>query len=181
MLRKIRLIAIVLSAFLPICLMLMLTGNAEIIWHGFGVDSQGQIYIGTSKSIDVFEQGMKVDSIPIPVFRSYYFTVDNDVLLIAATRDVYTLDLQGAELTHTFDPSAHIYASLKHKRVAQSRDGATYRAHNVLLRSTVSKKNGTLVYMMPLYDFIIKVLLYLSMLAIVYLGASSALKVLGVL
>ena len=176
MFRKVRLIAIVLAAFLPICLLLMFTGNAEIIWHGFGVDSLGQIYVGTANTIDVFLDGIQIRSIPLPAFRSYYFTVDNDELLIAATRDIYTLDLYGVELTHTLDPSARTYSLLQHKRTAQSSNGTIYRAHNLLLRCTISKEDGAVVYKMPMFDFAVKLLLYTAMVAIIYLGTSNELK-----
>ena len=158
---KILIFVKVLGACFPIVMLLMLSGVVSVQWHGFGVDSGGSVYVGTGREIRVYAEGVPVRSVDIPDFQSYYFTVQNDTIVLATPGRRYVTDLDGNILDAQDDGSGAAYAELQKLRSVRGQDGAAYRA-KTLLRHTVVKEDGTAVYQMALADFAARLLWLLS-------------------
>lgn len=88
-----------MAAILPIIFWPVASGLVCIAWHGFGVDSNGYVYVGTESAIQVFDKKACIKTINIPQYRSYSFTVRNDQILLADASEIVTLSLDGNELS----------------------------------------------------------------------------------
>ena len=111
----------------PITFLLAASGLVAIDWYGFGVDSEGNIYIGQKSEICVYEESVCIRTIDIPQYRSYYFTIDHDEILLASPSHVYTFDLNGQMLSKESDPSGRFGMPS-----TQSPCSPGYSLHNLL-------------------------------------------------
>ena len=160
----------------PIAFLLAASGLVSIDWNGFGVDSEGNIYIGQKSKICVYEESVCIRTIDIPQYRSYYFTIDHDEILMASPTHVYTFDLNGQMLSKESDPSGSAYSDLQWTRNVQTATGAQYRRTHRFFRDAVITEDGTVVYQMPTGDYLAKLLHHFSMVAFVIFGVKILLK-----
>lgn len=142
---------------------LIMSNTVYINWNGFGIDSEERVYIGNNSKIDVYQNGGYIGSISLPPYRTYSFTIQgNDTILLSNSLDVYNYDLSGAELSSRPDDQCTLYNQFKQKSSHVSIKGVRYMRKNFLLRYSVIKEDGTIVYQMPLFDYVVKLALIAS-------------------
>lgn len=146
---------------------------------GFAADSQGRLYVGRDKRIEIFEGGKLIGEISPRTARGYTFTVlPDDTILVYTGSMQRILDLQGNELdnsnTDTFKNSEHYPASIRFKFV--SSNGDIYRAHFPLGYTIICKNGKEIVYKLPVAAYIVRVLFILSFPATAFLMISYLVK-----
>lgn len=143
------------------CLMLILTGIANPFLSGFAVDSSNRLYIGTQNEIRVYADGLLVDTINPKTSSSYAFTISKDQkIILAATTDIYTMDLEGNVLNTQTDPGADMYNQIKYRnRQFISHGGDKYTLVSVLGWTRIDKNGEETVYKISPLSFAVKVLL----------------------
>lgn len=133
-------------------------------FHGFGVDSEGRLYVGLGRSIAVYENGDKIYEIRRNYTRrGYVFTVQpDDTLIICSGNSVCTVDLKGNEIIEPWEEDAWTADRIKTgKYYFRSSDGRNYTARRPLGRLTIYQEDAV-IYQMPLVEYILVVLLIVS-------------------
>lgn len=165
-----------LGCFYPIIFILRATDIVSIEWYGFGVDSEGYIYIGRPSEICVYKEGLCIRTIDIPQYRSYYFTINDSNILLASSSRVYIFDLNGMMLSKELDPSGSAYSDLQWMREVRTPTGTLYRRTHRFFRDAIEKEDGTVVYQMPMGDYLAKILYYLGGGSLVIFGIKMLLE-----
>ena len=144
-------------------------------WHGFGVDSGGQVYTGQPGKLLVHADRELVNEITIPKYRTYFFTIlDNDTILIADASDIDIYDLSGNLLESYPDPGPDKYNELQRTRTLQHSSGDVYKARNFFAVHIITKNGETVVYRTPVIDILLYLLAMLSF--VVILGSAIAIN-----
>ena len=139
----------------------------KMTWHGFGVDSNGRIYTGQTGKITVHMNQQPVDTISIPKYRTYYFTVqEEDTVLIADATEVDIYDLSGNLLDSYKDPGPSKYNELQWTKTIHTSSGDTYRLRSFLGFHTVIKNSETIVYRTSTSDYLLFLLAIFSFIAV---------------
>ena len=147
---KARFILLIVSMLmLLITFFLELTGIIYTNWNGCGVDSAGQVYIGGKNKILVFQEGEQVNTIYLPNFRSYMFTLTNDQIVLSSGAMKYTFDLQGNELASEDDYGGRYYAQLTEMSRFTGGDGKRYSVTESAGIYKVRRSGATIVYSTP--------------------------------
>ena len=142
----------------------LIFGNVNFNLQGFAVDSNGLLYLGFNSKIQVIGDGVPIRSISAKTSKGYSFTIQsNDTILLCALNKVYTLDLQGNELSVKDDYTTNIFNEIYNERETfKSNDGTIYRLKNILGYYYICSDNGDVIYKMPLLDFTIKIISIVS-------------------
>jgi hypothetical protein len=141
-----------------ISLLLLFTGNAAMDINGFGVDSQGRMYIGRLHQIDIYVDGEKQDTIQIPKYRVWTFSVqEDDTILLSDAKVAYTMDLSGNIISEADDSSARTYAGLWPRTKITGNDGKLYRVFGLWRTQIVCVENNEVVYQIPFVDIFSRV------------------------
>ena len=150
--------------------------KATIQLNGFAVDSAERLYIGKEGRIEVYDDGALQYTVSPRTDRAYAFTItDRDVLIVSTVEDVYEMDLTGQTVYREYeDPSFEIYKRLQGIDTFTSANGNTYTLKNQHLRYAFVKNDTQTVYVMPLYDFIVKITFFVG----VFLGFADGIFVL---
>ena len=152
--------------FLPLLLYSILCIFPKTTWHGFGVDSNGRIYTGQAGKITVHLNQKTIDTIPIPDYRTYYFTVqEEDTVLIADATEVDIYDLSGNLLDSYKDPGPSKYNELQWTKTIHTSSGDTYRLRSFLGFHTIMKNGETIVYRTSTSDYLLFLLAIFSFMA----------------
>ena len=153
--------------FLPLLLYSILCIFPKTTWHGFGVDSNGRIYTGQAGKITVHLNQKTIDTIPIPDYRTYFFTVqEDDTVLIADATEVDIYDLSGNLLDSYKYPGPSKYNELQWTKTIHTSSGDTYRLRSFLGFHTIMKNSETIVYRTSTSDYLLFLLAILSFLVI---------------
>ena len=157
---------------LLIWLVLTATGAISPYVSCFAVDSRDRLYVGKHNRIDVYEDGILVDSIITKTSQGYLFTIaygeSGDYLCLASSTHVNYMDLSGKKLDSFEDPGGDVYRQMKRtRREFLSRQSDTYRLHDILGWHYIEKNDAEIVYRISLFSFLAKYALYL---AFVFLG-----------
>ena len=177
-----KIIAICMLIIFPIilpCAFLGITGKVSLSYSGFAVDQDSNLYIGRDSianricMIDVVApNGEVLRQVSAQTSRGYCFDITKDnILRINVGSFVYETDLYGnvirkkktAELSYDQIPSTRIFHRFS------SPDGHEYVARNPFFRPCVYRVDGntkTLVYQMPLFDYVVKVVMMLAFLGL---------------
>lgn len=127
-------------------------GAPQTEWYGFGVDSDGQVYIGRPTQIEVYQDGEYVSSIEIPKNRIYYFTVqEDDTILLSTSLNAYILDLSGRELSCKPDDMCSVFNKLQWQKEVKTRSGEIFRYQDSLGCKTIENENGEIIFQS--YDY----------------------------
>ena len=161
-------IAFVSSVFcLPFFLYSIICIFPMMQWHGFGVDTRGQVYTGQVGKIQVYANRELVNEIPIPKYKTYYFTVqENDTILIADASDVDVYDLSGILLDTYSDPGPDKYNELQWMRTVHNSSGDIYKQKWFFGIRTITKNNETIVYRTPTSNYLLYILSIISFITI---------------
>ena len=166
-----RLFIVVRTVFLTmICYLIFLSSN----WHGFGVDSSGRLYLGNKEYISILENSQEIQKIPLPLYRTYYFTVQADDTIIVATEScVYIIDSCGNVLSSRYEEGDTTYSQLQHQKLVLGADGEQYLLQKYLGRKIIKDKSGTVIYKEPLNEYVGNLVFSLPFLLIVLILAFS--------
>lgn len=116
-------------------------------WHGFGVDSQNKVYIGKQNEIIVYIKGKKTTSIPIPPFRTYYFTVSkDDTILLSTSLKIFIFDSEGNQLSCEPDVGNSMYDKLRRQKSTEVNGETFYLKSDVLGKYSVIDEQGTVLF-----------------------------------
>ncbi len=127
----------------PIVL-LMVTGKITLFdLHGFGVDTEERVYLGTANGkILVWKDQQQIGTLHAPTSRGYQITVKDDEILCAIGNADYRMDLDGNILEKSDDPTSSLYASLQFQRSCTTADGTTYRLRHFWGRTSVVRDSA---------------------------------------
>lgn len=147
-----------------ICSILIGSRIASPFVSCFALDSQGRLYVGKHNRIDVYDNGILIDTITTRTSREYLFTiVEEDVLLLATSTTVYHMDTSGKIQTSFEDPTGKIHRQLKLMRKEfVSSQSDIYRLHNIWGWHYISKNESETIYSISLLSFLTKCLLFIS-------------------
>lgn len=143
-----------------LCLTMLISGKVSVGTHGFGVDSNGRLYVGMESSINVYEDGILVKKISTEQYRAYNITITKgDVLVIADAGELLLCDENGVVKYSKGDPGCDEYERLEKETLFHAADGHTYELGSPLGRTEIVRDDGTVVYQMTLFDYGVKLFL----------------------
>ena len=165
-----------LCILLPLLLYSLIVIAPNNQWHGFGVDSNGYVYIGKKDKIVQYHDNNQIGCIPIPSYRTYSFTLQhNDTILIADSSKVNIFDLSGNHLYSYQDPGPSKYSELQWLRKINTVSGDTYRLRSILGFHTITKNGDVIVYHTSMNDYALSLLAILSF--VIILGTTAVMLV----
>ncbi len=131
-------------------------GTISLTMQVFAVDSMHRLYLGKETKIEVLEGDVIVKTISPKTSRGYAFTItENDTILLDNGAYIYTLDLDGNELSKkpwnaSIDNNTWIF---------NAKDGTKYKLSSPFWRyqiNHITEGGVKTVYKMPLFDYVIK-------------------------
>lgn len=161
---KVILIMFVISLILiGFCAHMIVDGFVSIQYAGFGVDSDGNLYVGWGHKISVYENGTEIYTIERGTSRGYYFAVQgNDTIILSTSSNVIVMDLYGEEVLESWvDYDKETYNALKEESKSFTLDGDEYTANLTLGQVTIFCNND-IIYKSPDFDRFVICLTYLS-------------------
>ena len=158
--KMLKIYSCIIFTLVVICFYFMISGNVTIGYSGFGFDSSDVLYIGTDTAIEKYVDGNKVGEINPQTSRGYAFTLENDIILLSTASYVYNLDLDGTVISKEEDIGTKTFNKIERKKNHFiTPDGREYRFKSFLGRRYIDDAAGTVIYKMPLLDYIVKVVL----------------------
>jgi hypothetical protein len=150
-----------ISCIIVLCLALIIAGAATPFISSFAVDKSNRLYVGTQNEIRVYADSLLVDTISPKTSKSYAFTINKDqTITLAASTNVYTMDLKGNVLQSQTDPGANMYNQIQYrKRKFISHNGDEYRLVSALGWTRIVKNGEETVYRISPLSFATKILL----------------------
>lgn len=162
------LFAAILCLFAVAIARLLLSAN-EVISHGplqgFSVDSEENIYIGTPKKIEVYQNNRKLRTVDPGTSRYYCFYIEDDKLIIGHASDYssYIYDLYGNFISDGEDNYTVVKDEAK-RRILIEQNGKQYvlkqyfgfKPYEVLCNDEIVFKQSTLdfcFYGLPFWIF----------------------------
>ncbi|MBQ3010082.1 MAG: hypothetical protein IJD81_02700 [Oscillospiraceae bacterium] len=136
-----------------------------IYQYGFGLDNAGNLYIGSTYDIFVYNSsGEKINQFPA-VYIKYLMTVYNEKIFIKGTEHYIVLDLQGNILDEIRIDSKEAKAIPEIYRYKfYSNDGSRYELKNILFRAKIYQLDNNakeIVWKLPITQFVPKVIYYI--------------------
>ena len=147
--KAIQIIAICLMIISAFPFFLTITECIDTGYHGFGVDSQGQLYLGKRSCIRVYLDGALVDTIKLPDYRYYWMTVEKDHIVIAGDSVIETYTLQWELVSEESDYSADAYDAMREKHTSVTVSGTKYTIQSQGFEQTIVDDNGMIHYRTP--------------------------------
>lgn len=163
-----KLLVVYLLIVWPIIVLFLLakiTGKITISYVGFAIDHNNNIYLGKDSTIEVLDYDGKVlRSISPYTSRGYKFTITPDNQIKISTGDyLYLTDLSG-NLISKKDISNYTDDDLLRENRYEfiSSDGVHYKMKNHFLRPCIYRIDATkktIIYKMPIFDYIVKLIM----------------------
>ena len=130
---------------------------------GYGVDIEGNVYVGKHSKIDVYEEDDLIRTIYLKDGSEiYFFEVNRDNLIVVQTTDeIYAMDLEGNFLSTIVANTEGVAYDIDTTREFFSSDGTLYSVKNRLGREKLvryDKGKEIIVYQLPLNSYIFKTL-----------------------
>lgn len=145
--------------------------------HGFGVDSNGYVYIGKSDQVEVFEEGRMIRAIQLPPHRAYYFTVQADDTILFSNSDYYyVLDLNGDVLSKKPEFEFQIFNRLKTQREVVTESGMRYLYQNIFGCEIIKNNDGEIIYQTPLKNYLPLLMLSLMIICLCFPAIESIIQ-----
>ena len=146
-----------------IAIMLVIFGKINISYQGFAIDSKNNLYIGYGSGIiKKYKDKTLLRTISAQTSRGYDFTIlENDVIYVDCGNRAHYIDSNGTVLktiTKDIPRFTELRPSLKE---FLSTNGTLYRLENSFGRTKIveySNTKKTIIYEMPLFDFLVKIL-----------------------
>ena len=133
-----KIIRITAILLMILCCIPWLLTTHEVIdtgYHGYGVDSQGKVYLGKHSCIRIYQNGALLDTIQLPDYRYYWMTVEKDQIVIAGDSNIKTYTLQFELVLKQSVSSADTYHAMRDDHTSVTVNASTDRA-TLVFRST---------------------------------------------
>ena len=159
--------AIILGCIFAICMMLIISGTVKTSITCFAVDTAGNVYVGGTGQIIVYTDGVEVRRFGSVHARAYAFTIDEEnVIWVSSPTQNYTMDMYGRVLkTWTGEDNVHFDLPLSMISEFTAANGDVYELKKCFGRPHIVKNGMNVVYQMPMFSYIIKVLFFSAMFA----------------
>ena len=156
----------IFAVVLP-CLILIATGVVSTEIKCFAIDSTDRIYVGRARKIDVYEDGVLVDSFSAKTAKAYAFTIlPDDTILLSTSTIVYSMDLEGNVLNSYTDTGT--YDTLRgESEVFTTQSGDVYKLKGKFVWPRIVKNSDEVVYKISIGAFIIRFILCVSVICFV--------------
>ena len=131
-------------------------------YSGFGIDTNGILYVGTDSGIKKYHNSEVIGEIYQQTSRGYSFTVQSDdTILLSTGYEFITMNSNGTVLIRTdVDGNTRLESEIrKSNRVFYNVNGSAYSVKHPLLRTTVYDESGKIVFQMPLLDYCFRILM----------------------
>lgn len=125
---------------------------------GFGVDSNGLLYVGRKAQVEVYHNGELVGFVPVPVQKegwSMGVSTDNQIILCAGA-EKYLIKTDGTILSKSEDQNSKTANALARKQLVQGNNGEIYRLRHRWICPTIDC-DGTVIYRAPFVDVMARV------------------------
>ena len=154
----------------------MLSGLVTLNIKGFGFDSKGYLYIGKEMSIEKYLGNSLVEKIYPHTSRDYSFSLQDDIIYLSNIEDVYELDLAGNVITQHEDLHGKAFVELQEITEVTDSFGTSYKLMNSFGREYIESETGEIIYKMPVWQYFIKLLLYLEIPLVLVFGILIVIK-----
>lgn len=160
----------ILGPLMFFCMSMLMLEKANISYYGFAIDSDGNIYLGKSSTIQVVDRsGMEIRSIRSMTSRGYNFTIIDDQIYLDTAAHYYIMDLygnildegEGTEENESRFPKINSLGFIDASRFTDSA-GNRYIMRTRFLRTVIYQYHDgirTEIYQMPLFDYFTRLLL----------------------
>ena len=143
------------------CNLMILLGTVNLSINGFGVDSQGYLYVAEGTEICVYQNDVHVRTISLGSDTYAFAMGSDDVLLVAYPSAVDRMDKSGKVFESWEDPSSVTYQQIKNSsKTMVTSDGDEYRKVSELGWTRIVKNGTEVVYKISVLSFVVKLLLY---------------------
>lgn len=149
-----------------VIMILLLSGTVRVECMGIRIDPAGNIYVGLTEEIRVFDKsGQLLRTISPKTSKNYVFHVDGDKLLLDSASSHYVMDLNGAVLEERSYSELPSYMQTPEKITVK---GATYYFHCGFYYRVTIEEHGekTVAVQMPILDLIVKIAFFVMIAAI---------------
>lgn len=149
------------------CLFLIASGKSSPCINGFAVDSYGRLYVGELTKISVYKDKSKIKEISPLTTRGYTFTIKADEIIVATSSEVWYLNLTGEIKRSEDDSDTEKFNFIKsNNKTFISDTGKKYSIDYSYGRWKIVC-DGSIILQMSLLDYIVKILLIISIVALV--------------
>jgi hypothetical protein len=149
-----------------VIMILLLSGTVRVECMGIRIDPAGNIYVGLTEEIRVFDKsGQLLRTISPKTSKNYVFHVDGDKLLLDSASSHYVMDLNGAVLEERSYSELPSFMQTPEKITVK---GATYYFHCGFYYRVTIEDHGekTVAVQMPTLDLIVKIAFFVMIAAI---------------
>ncbi len=149
-----------------VIMILLLSGTVRVECMGIRIDRAGNIYVGLTEEIRVFDKsGQLLRTISPKTSKNYVFHVDGDKLLLDSASSHYVMDLNGAVLEERSYSELPRFMQTPEKITVK---GATYYFHCGFYYRVTIEEHGekTVAVQMPTLDLIVKIAFFVMIAAI---------------
>ena len=145
--------------FFPIVLIWILLVLPNSQWHGFGVDSEGNVYIAKQAEIQCYYENNLISTFCIQGYKAFSITIQPDNTLLAVLPDQsHTYDLRGKLLSVSEESDTILYNKLLYRTSVQSSNGSEYSCSRILGYTRISNHNGVILYQTPISEYVMLIL-----------------------
>lgn len=149
-----------------VIMILLLSGTVRVECMGIRIDPAGNIYVGLTEEIRVFDKsGQLLRTISPKTSKNYVFHVDGDKLLLDSASSHYVMDLNGTVLEERSYSELPRFMQTPEKITVK---GATYYFHCGFYYRVTIEEHGekTVAVQMPILDLIVKIAFFVMIAAI---------------
>lgn len=139
-------------------LILLMSGTARIGCEGIRIDGNGNIYVGLTEEIRVFDQsGQFLRTISPMTSKGYVFEIDGDKLFVDCASTSYVMDLNGSVLELRSYPQ--LPSIMKTPKTITVNETIYYiHCSRFFYRVSIEKLGEkTVAVQMPIFDLIVEV------------------------
>ena len=148
-----------------VIMILLLSGTVRVECMGIRIDPAGNIYVGLTEEIRVFDKsGQLLRTISPKTSKNYVFHVDGDKLLLDSASSHYVMDLNGDVLEERSYSELPSFMQTPEKITVK---GATYYFHCGFYYRVTIEEHGekTVAVQMPILDLIVKIAFFVMWVA----------------
>lgn len=151
------------------CIVLIMAGVVDLSVKCYSIDSEGNLYIGIHKEIDVYSNGELIRSFSPKTSRDYVFTIRDDEILLSTPTYLFRMDLYGNVIESGEDKSGGTFFLLQANKYKIVLNQDHYELKGILGWTKIVKNDTQVVYRISGLSFTVKMVLYLTVLWVVLL------------
>ncbi len=175
-LKPMLLLLILSGVAVAVCVFFQCSGKISTGFHGFGVDSEENIYVGKDQRIEVYCDQQLLYSFPFNA-RAYILAIQDDHVLLATPEQATYMDFKGNQLKSVED-NGTLYRSMpQHSNQFVSSCGKHYLLKTGLIKKNtiLCEEDGTVLYTTSLPEQIMQFVFTISVIVFIPAVASCVL------